>query len=446
MKPLLRYFKWLYPGMGVKRWLILFSVGLIIFVLGTILIINIQIPVNIESAVVNSVRAITGTQIDSRVVDIALIILGLVLMVMGIKQWFVTIYREIAPHDERKLVDILYEKRHLAQGIKFVALGGGTGLSSLLRGIKEHTSNITAVVTVSDDGGSSGRLRKEMGVLAPGDIRNCLVALANDESQLSSLFQYRFTNGEGLEGHNFGNLLLVALNNIAGDFEKAVRLSSDILAIRGRVFPATLEPVVLCAEYEDGSIAEGESNIPKHRKKIKRIFFHPSSCKPPTDVIQAIKDADAIILGPGSLYTSIIPTLIVEGIRDAITASSAIKIYVCNIMTQPGETDHFTASDHVKNLLMTTGIPKPDYVIVNQEMPEKLIKTYQAEGAFPVLCDLEKIRAMDIIPVSAPLISEQESVVRHDPKKLAAQIIRIVLEVAPRQAEIAGRGPTPTFG
>lgn len=432
--------------MRIKRWLSLFSIGLIMFVLGAILIINIQIPVNIESSIVNLIKAVSGKQIDSRMVDIVLILLGLVLMIMGIRQWFISIYRVVAPFEDRKLVDIVYEKRHLGQGMKFVAMGGGTGLSSLLRGIKQHTSNITAVVTVADDGGSSGRLRKEMGVLAPGDIRSCLVALADDESQLSSLFQYRFTDGEGLEGHSFGNLLLVALNNIAGDFVKAVRLSSEILAIRGRVLPATLEPAVLCAEYEDGTIAEGESEIPKHKKKIKRIFFNPSTCEPPDEVIQSIKDADTIILGPGSLYTSIIPTLIVKGVRDAIASSNAIIIYVCNVMTQPGETDHFAASDHIRTLLEATGIPKLDFVIVNEKMPEKLFAKYMEEGAEPVIADLEKIREMDIIPVTAPLISENESLVRHDSGKLAESLIRIVLEAAPKRAEIAGRGPTSAIG
>lgn len=256
------------------------------------------------------------------------------------------------------LLENLYRRRKLNRGPKIVAVGGGTGLSMLLRGIKNITNNVTAVVTVGDDGGSSGRLREEMGVLPPGDIRNCIAALADDEDLVTKLFQYRFKTGEGLEGHSFGNLFLTALCSITGDMYRAVKESSNVLSIRGRVLPSTLDDMKLVAEMEDGRIIHGESNIPEAHGKIKRLFTDPQNCRALPDVIEAIRDAELIILGPGSLYTSVTPNLLIKEIAHEIAVSKAKKIYVCNIMTQPGETDGYSVSDHINALVNHAGSKK----------------------------------------------------------------------------------------
>jgi len=425
---LIRRLRWFYPGMGIKRWLFLSSLGLLLFCLGLILIASVRIPLFIELFIINGLKWLTGHQLPTQAVDLAFIVLGLILMVLGIREWFRSIYKAVRPHDNRELVDIVYEQRHLTHGLKVVAIGGGTGLSSLLRGLKEQTSNIVAVVTVSDDGGSSGRLREELGVLPPGDIRNCLVALATDETLMSELFQYRFRDGDGLLGHNFGNIFLAAMTQISGDFEKAVKESSKILAVRGRVLPATLDTNILCAELEDGSTVEGESRISQSTVPIRKVYLRPLDCQPLPETLQAIREADLIILGPGSLYTSIMPNLLVDGVVDAIAASQAIKIYVCNVMTQPGETDRFTAADHVRAIYRQTGRQIFDYCLVNTQKPSKLLDKYRAEGAFPVEADVEEVRKMGVIPVEATILGELDQV-RHDPRRLALALQHLVQEL-----------------
>jgi len=424
----MKLFRWFYPGMYIKRWLLLFGVGLLIFALGIVLITNIAMPVFIENFLVGAIQKITTLQVPSNVIDLSLIGLGFILMMLGLRQGFLSLYHAAVPFAERKLVDVVYEKQKLSQGLKIVTLGGGTGLSSLLRGLKKQTSNLLALVTVSDDGGSSGRLRKELGVLPPGDIRNCLVALADDESLLSSLLQHRFNYGNGLEGHSFGNLLLVALNQIAGDFEKAVEVSGRILAIKGRVLPATLERVTLCAEFTDGEVVEGESEIPLKMKPIKRIFLKPSVCQAPPDALSGIREADVIIFGPGSLYTSVLPHMLVKGVKEALMESKAMKIYVCNVMTQPGETDRFKASDHVRILLDYLSPVKLDYVLVNAKLPEQqdLLQKYQEQSAYPVEADLKTIEQMGVIPVAVDIISEAPFL-RHDPAALADNIFKLIV-------------------
>ena len=307
---------------------------------------------------------------------------------------------------------------------KIVAFGGGTGLSMLLRGIKNITNNVTAVVTVGDDGGSSGRLREEMGVLPPGDIRNCIAALADDEDLVTKLFQYRFKTGEGLEGHSFGNLFLTALCSITGDMVRAVKESSNVLSIRGRVLPSTLDDMKLVAEMEDGRIIHGESNIPEAHGKIKRLFTDPQVCKPLPDVIEAIRDAELIILGPGSLYTSVTPNLLIKEIAHEIAISKAKKIYVCNIMTQPGETDGYSVTDHVNALIKHAGSKKiVDAVLVNDFMPSNLAKKYQLSGSYPVKLDLDNLKKMGIRLVSRKLIEDnKEGLVRHSSNRVARAI------------------------
>ena len=407
------------PGIGVKRWFLLAFFGLFCFTIGVLVLAD--VPSNFYSELRSRVSLRTTVGFGG-------IIGGLSFILVGWYFWFATISRAMrAPNEKRKLVDLLYEKSQLGQGLKVVALGGGTGLGSLLRGLKPYSSNLTAVVTVSDDGGSSGRLSKELGVLPPGDIRNCLVALADDESLLSELFDYRFQDGRGLTGHSFGNLFLAALTEVAGDFEEAIKMSSQILASRGRVLPSTLSSVRLCARFTDKSVVRGESSIPKASKKIHRVFIEPRRCEPPPEVLSALEQADVIILGPGSLYTSVIPNLLVSGIPEAIRASKAPKIYVCNVMTQPGETDGYGAGDHVRALVDHCGQNNlVDYALVNYEVPQEgTLQRYEEEGATLVAPQLETLERLGVQPVRAALINESD-VVRHDSERLAATILDLV--------------------
>jgi uncharacterized cofD-like protein len=369
-------------------------------------------------------------------------LLGIALIFFGIRQWLMAILRASASGGKENIIDTLMEMR-LQQGYKVVAVGGGTGLSTLLRGLKRKTSNLTAVVTVSDDGGSSGRLQKELGVLPPGDVRNCLVALADDEAMVTDLFKYRFSEGEGLSGHSFGNLFLAAMSGITGNFDRAIKESSRVLNIKGRVLPSTLGIVRLCARLEDGSVVEGESNISMSGQRIKEVFFDPPYAAPLAEVIAAIAEADAIVLGPGSLFTSIVPNLLVDRIAHAIATSPAVKIYVCNVMTQPGETDGMTASDHVKALMENAGAKICDYAIVNDEPPSKLREAYAKEGQKPVTADVDRIRELAVTPVRAQMISETVNV-RHDPDKLGEQVLGVIDRAVAHRASYVK--PAQPFG
>ena len=313
---------WLIPGLNVKRWLFLIFLGSVLMVLGVLILMDIR-PIYLTMELIRKAALILPTEILAVVV----ILIGAIVFFNGWKKTTLSIM-DIDASKGNTLLEKLYRRNKLNKGAKVVAIGGGTGLSMLLKGIKRYTNNITAVVTVGDDGGSSGRLREEMGILPPGDIRNCIAALAGDEDLITELFQYRFRNGEGLEGHSFGNLFLTALCSITGNMVKAVKESSNVLNIRGVVLPATLDDMKLAAEFEDGTVVKGESNIPEAHKKIKRLFTEPANCEALPEVLTAISQADLIILGPGSLFTSVIPNLLVKGIVDAIETSSAKKIYV----------------------------------------------------------------------------------------------------------------------
>ncbi|WP_425263901.1 gluconeogenesis factor YvcK family protein [Thermoflavimicrobium dichotomicum] len=309
-----------------------------------------------------------------------------------------------------------------------VCIGGGTGLSVILRGLKKLPVEITAIVTVADDGGSSGRLRNDLQMPPPGDIRNVLIALADTEPLLESIFQYRFENGEGLKGHTLGNLMIAALKEITGDFTRAVKEMSRVLAVRGRVLPASEQDVTLIAEMMDGTIVKGESQIPKMGKKIRRVFLHPPEPRPLEEAVQAIADADGIVVGPGSLYTSILPNLLVKDMTESIRASQACKIYVCNVMTQPGETDHFTASDHVRAIYDHVGEQLFDYVIVNDEVPPlEIQKRYAKSNQCMVKPDIKQIHKMGCQVLADNLLLYQ-SVLRHDADRISRHIVRLVQE------------------
>jgi uncharacterized cofD-like protein len=314
-----------------------------------------------------------------------------------------------------------------------VAIGGGTGLSVLLRGLKEKTQNITAIVTVADDGGGSGRLREDLGMLPPGDIRSCLIALANTEPTMEKLLQYRFKEGS-LKGQSFGNLFLAAMNEIHGSFEKAVEETSNVLKITGKVLPVTLDDITLIAELEDGSIIEGESKIPslsiEKKSKIKTIKTKPEISYPLKNAIDAIINADIIVLGPGSLYTSIIPNLLVKDMVNIINSSKAKVVYVCNIMTQPGETDDMGIKDHVEAILNHTVDGFIDYCIVNnKEIPDNILSKYIHDNAKPIYLqdpDIAYLEAKGIKVISDDFINIKDGLIRHNARKLSETITNLI--------------------
>lgn len=323
--------------------------------------------------------------------------------------------------------------------VRIVSIGGGTGLSTLLRGLKRYAKasdgalDITAIVTVTDDGGSSGRLRREFAVLPPGDIRNCMVALSEDEALLSKLFQYRFSNGRGLKGHSFGNLFLTAMTHLTGDFGQAVKLSSEVLKVRGRIFPATAANVVLEAVLENGSRVKGETRISRSRSKIERIEMVPRKPKPLPETLKAIAEADLITLGPGSLFTSVIPNLLVDGVAAAIAKSKALKAYFVNLMSQPGETTNFRASDHVAALLKHAGRAKGrliDVCVVNtRPIGGKALDRYQKRAARPVENDIANLERMGIQVAGADLVrisgANAREKIRHDQSVMGAVLLEL---------------------
>jgi uncharacterized cofD-like protein len=410
---------WLLPGLQIKRWFVLIILGTIFSLIGLAILFNMR-PLEF---VVGFARYI-AILVRHEIIAVVMILIGAYFFLKGWKNTNYSILDLSDDRDRHEILEVLYRRRKLNHGPKIVAIGGGTGLSTMLKGIKKITNNITAVVTVGDDGGSSGRLREEMGVLPPGDIRNCIAALADDEDLVTKLFQYRFKTGEGLEGHSFGNLFLTALCSITGDMVRAVKESSKVLSIRGQVLPSTLDDMRLVAELEDGTIVKGESSIPETGKRIVRLFSEPSNCEPLPEVIQAIKNADIIIMGPGSLFTSVIPNLLIKGLALAVSKSKAKKIYVCNIMTQPGETTDFSAYDHVKALLDHACYPAIlDAVMVNNCLPEELNEAYKTSNSFPVEIDAENIKRLGVNVVKTRLYEENDQkFVRHSPGRLARAI------------------------
>ena len=410
---------WLLPGLEVKRWFALIFLGSIMIVLGFMVLANVR-PIYLTLELIRKAALV----LPSNVLAAVFILVGSIIFFKGWQKTTLSIMDMNSAKGNSNLLEKLYRRRKLNRGAKVVAIGGGTGLSMLLRGVKRYTSNVTAIVTVGDDGGSSGRLREEMGILPPGDIRNCIAALGDDEDLITELFQYRFKTGEGLEGHSFGNLFLTALCSITGNMVKAIKESASVLNIRGVVLPATLDDMKLGAEFEDGRIVHGESSIPEAHGQIKRLFTEPENCKALPEAIDAIADADLIILGPGSLYTSVIPNLLVNGIVDAVLKAKAKKIYVCNIMTQPGETTDYTVASHINALFKHAGGKKiVDAVLVNNSLPDNISEGYAQAGSIPVRLDMENINPIGIEIVSQKLIQEnKEGLVRHSSNRVARAI------------------------
>jgi uncharacterized cofD-like protein len=307
---------------------------------------------------------------------------------------------------------------------KIVVIGGGTGLSVLLRGLKTFPVSITAIVTVADDGGSSGRLRQELNIPPPGDVRNVLVALAEVEPLVEELFQHRFANGNGLSGHSLGNLLLAGMTSITGDFARGITELSKVLNVRGKVLPAANRSVVLHGEMEDGTIVTGESKIPLEQKRIKRVFLTPDDVEPLPESLREIRNADLIVLGPGSLYTSVLPNLLVPGICEAVSESKAKKVYICNVMTQSGETDNYSASEHLDALFSHCGKGMIDKILVHgSPMSPEVRDHYAKEDAVPVVVDFDKLQAQGVGIICDHFVLEYGRMVRHDAAKVSKALI-----------------------
>jgi len=421
-----RWFKWLSPGLFVKRWLLISLLGLGLILLGVAIWTKLTPIYRLGNLFAQFMEWVTQV-FPSYISGPILLALGLFFVLWGQSRTVGSITEVLQPEGNQELVDVLLNHRRLHKGPKIVAIGGGTGLSTLLRGLKQYSANITAIVTVADDGGSSGRLRREIGVLPPGDIRNCIASLADEEKLLTELFQYRFQAGDGLSGHSFGNLFLTAMTEITGDLERAIAASSKVLAIRGRVLPATLADVTLWADLSDGRHIEGESDITEAKGKIERLGCFPPNPPALKAALKALDEADYIVIGPGSLYTSVIPNLLVPEIQQAIAEADVPRIYICNIMTQPGETDNYTVSDHLKAIDKHSQYRLFDAVLVQRTPPSAAaLKHYAQENCHPVFVDREEIANLGCRLVIANVMEENEKThrIRHDPQRLSRVLLR----------------------
>ena len=413
--------KWLKPGVRVKRWIFFGIFGVLLIAFGFT-----------ELAI-------------RRVYDFYYKLFYIFLNITGVLVIYISIIESMKSIialnnkgyinlslDSRKMENLIYEKRLLVKGPKIVVVGGGTGLSTMLRGLKYYTSNITAIVTVADDGGGSGALREDLGMLPPGDIRNCILALADTEPLMEELLQYRFPDGR-LKNQSFGNLFLAAMDGISDNFEDAIQKMSSVLAVTGKVLPVTLEDMKLIAELENGNIVEGESQIPeeaiKQNSRIKKLMIDPKEAKPLQDAIKAIEEADAIVLGPGSLYTSVIPNLLVKDISESIRKSDAIKIYISNIMTQPGETTGFKVSDHIKILKKYGGRNIVDYVIANRgDIPKDIKEKYLKDNSQLVDLDKKEVKGLGVDVIEASLAKIERGYVKHDTEYLAEVLVDTIMD------------------
>src|SRR5579871_6313828 len=339
--------KLLHPGMHIKRWIALAMVGLVVTSLG---IAYFLVQIYRVQPLPEAAAVITLQFIDRPLRGALFLLVGFLCLVAAILKLQESLLAAFVQPTNTSVVDTIYNYRSRKRGPRIVVIGGGTGLSVALRGLKSITDNLTAIVTVADDGGSSGRLRRDLGILPPGDFRNCMVALADVEPLMEELFQYRFDHGGELEGHSFGNLFFVAMSEVTGNFERAIEESSRVLAVRGRVLPSTLADVTLCAEMDDGTTVCGESAITKSIRGVRRVYLQPDHPRAHPEAIQAIYDADLIVVGPGSLYTSVLPNLLVGGVCDALMRARGLQVYVCNVATQPGETDGYGIREHVQAL------------------------------------------------------------------------------------------------
>lgn len=414
--------KLLTPGMHIKRWVLLLMAGLVFTSLG---IAYLLLHTYRVQPLPDAAAVLTLQFFDRPIRGVLFIAIGIVSMALALLKLNQTLSAAFVRRGRGSVLQEIYTYQSRQRGPKIVVIGGGTGLSVALRGLKEHTNNLTAIVTVADDGGSSGRLRRELGVLPPGDFRNCLVALADVEPLMETLFQYRFDHGSSdLDGHSFGNLFIVAMSEVTGNFERALQEASRVLAVRGQVLPSTLENVTLCAELLDTETVEGESAVSQSGQPINRVFLQPANPPAYPEAVKAIHEADFVIVGPGSLYTSVLPNLLVSGVRDAFLNSRALKVFVCNVATQPGETDGYRVSDHLAALLGHLGCSEDpfDYVLVNGRLGLPMPPTGKVH---PVRPELEpssngRLQIADVV--------DETNAVRHDSEKLAQTLMRLYVE------------------
>ena len=414
------FVKWFYPGMGVKRWLFLLLGGITFLSLG---IAYLLVTLYRQQPLPEIFYYVTLQFIPRLYRGLLFGLVGSTMVVIATIQLNRSLLSAFHMPAQSTLADIVYRHRSRHRGPKIVAIGGGTGLSTLLRGLKEHTANLTAIVTVADDGGSSGRLRRRLGVLPPGDFRQCLTALAEAEPLMSQLFEYRFSEESGLDGHSFGNLFIVAMSGITGNFEGALSGSSQVLAVRGRILPSTLQNVVLSAELVNEAIVHGESQVPHGGAAIQRVFLRPSDALAYPDAVSAILEADLIVVGPGSLYTSVLPNLLVGDITKAIRASRALKVYICNVATQPGETDGYTLGDHIRAIYRHVGDGLFHCVLANDHFTPFI----------PPQWGVSAVRLDDLLPnsglrVVAANVVDEARPTRHDPRKLARSLLQLYYE------------------
>ena len=421
------WISWLCPGIKLKRWLLLFTVGVIVCAFSLALLFNNRIMGMAEELLFRLSYLATGEYGNSMPLFLGIVgmLLGIGIMIYAVRRIVRSIVEAVSPESGDSLMETIFIQRKLNSGPAITVVGGGTGLSTLLRGMKYITGNCTAVVTVGDDGGSSGRLRQELGIIPPGDLRKCLVAMADREPLMERVMQYRFEGDSSLSGHSLGNLFLAAIAETEGGMEEGLNAASQILKVRGHVIPSTLHSIQLAADMTDGSFVLGQAEIAQARKTVQRLRMVPENVPATKSAVEAIRQADILVFGPGSLYTSVICNLLVPDIRKAVLHSQAVKIYVCNVMTQPGETDGFGAYEHVKTLTEYAGKPFLDYVIVNSEdISDEQIELYRAKGQEPISPDVEKIEQMGITVIPAKLVSKSD-MVRHDPQKLAQAVMSL---------------------
>jgi len=400
----LRLPRWLYPGMHLKRWLLLMVLGVTLLGLGAAVLI------------VVGYRTLPKDSFIFAVVGLGLIGVG----VWGLMRSIVS------PFVQRgdSVMEVLYTKRYLARGPRIVAIGGGTGLSVLLRGLKGYSANITAIVAVADDGGSSGRLRQQLGIVPPGDIRNCIAALADAEPLMTQLMQYRFPPGSGLDDHAFGNLFIAAMTAVTGDFEEAVRESNRVLAVRGQVLPATSVPLNLGAILASGRRLQGQVAISHAEEPIEQVTIEPQDVRGNREALERILEADMIVIGPGSLFSSVLPNMLISDIRDAVAAAPGVRVYVCNVATQPGETGAFTAAAHLDALFHHIGDGLIDYALLNSNHAARRPEGWLGE---PVRVDERRLEELPVTVIEEDLV-DVTNAHRHDSAKLAAALMRLQQE------------------
>lgn len=416
--------RWLTPGIGIKRWLVVALVGQVLIALAVALILRpLLVPTRPEDGSVDLLSLLSLQFLPPEIRALLMFVVGVLLFGYGAWRVLRALVEPYRSHEE-PLVDLLYQRRARARGPRIVAIGGGTGLSVLLRGLKEVTSNITAVVTVADDGGSSGKLRTQMGVPPMGDIRMCIAALADAEPAMSRLLQYRFPAGNGHDphfaGHAFGNLLIAAMTDVNGDFEEGVRQSNRVLAVRGSVVPVAGQPITLHARMKDGTTLDGESTIERSRG-VERIWITPDDISPSAEALSAITSADVVVIGPGSLYTSLLPPLLVPGMREALASSHAARVFVCNVATQLGETEGYSVADHLAALAEHGLSGMIDAVVVNNNLHARQLPD---DPAAPVVIDVN-IRRTGLPRILALDVVDEENAHKHDPHKLAAAILEL---------------------